>query len=294
VHKYASVIGLLAVLLIAFPVDHVSAQTAAHLTVTITGQSLTAGFNNTVTITILNDFYTAIYDVDVAVTVPTGLTMVGDNHWHYDSINMGDSITISFQIYPPTSAIGTSYQGSVSATYKQLGDLSYTQETHTIGLSVYGWINLKMYGLIMTPSLTTPGGNATVSGNILNSGNLAAYNANVSVQSDTLPPGTSASAFVGEVDPNIPRPFSIFLVFNQKLSPGNYSITVKLSAIDNSRPSSPFTDQQISQIQIRRPTQVQTSRFQGETGIIGVILEILRNLYIAFFGSPSNFPTAPF
>jgi uncharacterized membrane protein len=264
------------------------------LTVTITGQSLTAGFNNTVTITILNNFYQAIYDVDVAVSVPSGLTMFGDNHWHYDSIIMGNSVTISFQVYPPTSSIGTSYQGSVSASYKQLGDLSYTTETHSFGLSVYGWISLKMYGITMTPSITTPGGNSTISGNILNSGNLAAYNANVSVDTNTLTPDESASVFVGEVDPNIPRPFSIFLVFNQGLSPGNYSITVRLTAVDNSRPSSPFTDSQVSQIQIRRPTLGPGPRTTGETGVIGVILQILRELYIAFFGSPSNFPTAPF
>lgn len=293
IRRYILAISLFSILLISFPVDHVNGQTAAHLTVTITGQSLTAGFNNTVVFTVLNNYYTniAIYDVDIAVAVPSALTMFGDSHWHYDSIGLGHAITISVQIYAPTSAIGSSYQGSISATYKQLGDISYTQEIHSISFSVYGWINLILYGVTMTPTVTSPGGNVTISGNLLNAGNLAAFNANVTVQSNALAPGSASSVYIGEVDPNIPRPFSVFVGFKPGLPEGNYTLTVRVSAIDSSRPGSPFTGEQTSQIQIRKPVAGPQSQRQSQGGIISILFEILRNLFNTFFGSPISNPS---
>jgi len=109
-------------------IGRVQAQsTPAHLTVTITGQDLTAGFNNTVTISIQNNFYqsiqnNAIYDVDIQLAV-SNLSLLGDSHWHYDSMSLGQTVVITAEIYAPTSAVGTSPQATLTATYKQLGDV---------------------------------------------------------------------------------------------------------------------------------------------------------------------------
>ena len=280
--------SLLVLVVISVPSANVHGQTTSsqpHFTMTVTGQSLTAGFNNTVTVSLVNRYYGTIYDTDIAVSLPSALTLVGDNHWHYDSIAIGKNVTISFRVYAPTSAIGTTNQGSITATYRQLGDISYTQESHALGLSVYGYINLVVYGVQLTPSTTTPGGNSTISGNVLNTGNLAAYNANVTVKSNILVPSTSSSAFIGEVDPNIPRPFSLVAFFKSNLPIGNYSITVVVSATDQSRPSHPIISQQTGRIQIRAPAQRPTFQRQQSIGLIDLIYQILRNLFNAFFGS---------
>lgn len=276
---------LLAIVVIAGLTANVQGQTTAHLTMTVTGQSLTAGFNNTVIISLLNNYYSTIYDTDIVVSVPSTLNLVGDNHWHYNSIALGQTVTITLQIYAPTSAIGSTSQGSVTATYKQLGDISTTQESHALSFSVYGWINLAIYGVQLTPSTTSPGGNATISGNLLNSGNLAAFNTNVTVQSEALAPGSLSSTFIGEIDPNIPRPFSLLIVFKPNLAQGNYSITVRVSAIDNSRPGVPIICQRAAQIQIKRPTQQPGTQRQQPTGVIGMIYQVLRYLYDMFVGS---------
>jgi hypothetical protein len=266
-------------------------QTAAHLSVNVTGQSLTAGFNNTVTISVVNNYsgYIAIYDVDIAVSVPTTLALNGDNHWHYNSIAYGQTVTINLEVYAPTSAIGTSSQGTVTATYKQLGDVSYTQEVHDIGFSVNGWINLVLYGIQLAPTVVSQGGNTTISGNLLNAGNLAAFNTNVTVESDALAPGTPGApnyVFIGEIDPNIPRPFSILVLFKQNVPDGNYSLTVRVSAMDNNRPGVPLTSQGSSQIQISRATELPGQRGpRGPTGLIGEVVGILRSLFNIFFGA---------
>jgi len=262
------------------------------MAITVTGQTMTAGFNNNVTVTVTNSYYNypAIYDVDIAMSIPTGLTMYGDNHWHYNSMQLGQSETISFQVYAPAAAIGITYQGTVTITYQALGDISYTQEVHDVSFSVYAYINLILYGIQVTPSITTPGGNATISGNLLNTGNLAAYDANASVISNIMVPSSLSSAFLGEIDPNIPRPFSFLVVFLSNVSNGNYSLTVRASAIDNGRPGSPYVTQNSANIQIKRSTvNPNQRRGGGPTGIIGVLFVILRYLEGAFFGSTSAF-----
>jgi hypothetical protein len=263
------------------------------MTVTITGQTMTAGFNNNVTVTVTNNYYNypAIYDVDIAISIPTGLTMYGDNHWHYDSMQLGQSAKISFQVYAPAADIGITYQGSVTVTYLPLGDISYTQEVHDVSFSVYAYINIILYGIQATPSITTPGGNTTISGNLLNTGNLAAYDANVSVLSNIVVPSSLSSTFIGEIDPNIPRPFSMLVVFKANIPVGNYSVLVSASAIDNNRPGSPYVVQASANIQVIRSTTVNPNqrRGGGPTGIIGVLFVILRYLEGAFFGSTSAF-----
>ena len=286
------ILVVLATCLLSVPMGSVQAQTIPHLTVTITGQTMTAGFNNNVTVTVANTYYNypAIYDVDLAVTMPSGLTMYGDSHWHYDTIQLGQSVTINFQVYAPTAAIGTTYQGSITLTYKALGDTSYTQEVHSVSFSVYAYINLILYGVQVTPSFSTPGGNATISGNLLNAGNLAVYDANVTATSDIVVPSALSSTFLGEIDPNIPRPFSVLVVFNN-VAPGNYSIRIKASAIDNGRPGVPYVVQATAAIQLRRQQSAFPNQARGGAtgGVLGTLIEILRYLEGIFFGSTSNF-----
>ena len=280
------------ILVLLVPIGVAEGQSPARFTLAVTGQTLTAGFNNNVTITVTYSYYSKsaysqqkTYDVDLAVSISPPLQMFGGNRWHYDSIASQQSVTVSFQVYAPTAAIGNSYEGSVTLTYRQLGEISYTEETHTIGFSVHGWINLVLYGIQITTAAAVPGGNATVSGNLLNSGNIAAYNANVTVESEALAPGKPASLYLGEVDPNIARPFSLMVYFRKNLTEGTYAVVVKVSAMDNERPSFPYNVQQVSQIVIKKPTVQPPAQIRQTGGVIGMILEILRYLFGLFFGS---------
>jgi len=268
----------------------VSAQTTAHLNIYVTGQSMKAGFNNNMTVTVVNNYsgYIAIYDVGLSISVPAPLALLGDSDWHFDSIQYGQNVTPAFQVYVPSSAEGSSYLGTLTATYKQLGDISYTEEIHDLSLTATGYINLTVYGIELTPSVISPGGNTTVSGNVLNDGNLASYNANVTVESDILVPGPQNSVFLGEVDPNIPRPFSVLLVFKSGLAPGNYTFTIKVSATDNNYPNVQIIGQGNAQVQVIKAAQ-SIGPTRGESlGVIGLIMSFLRNLFNTFFGSSTG------
>jgi hypothetical protein len=268
-------------------IPQATAQTS-HLTVLETGQSLIAGFNNTVTATVVNNYsgYVAIYDVGITVSLPSGLTLVGTGgSWQYDSLLYGQGVTVSFQVYAPSSASGTSYSGTLTVSYKQLGDISYTTETHSLAFAVTGYINLVVYGIQLTPPEVSSGGNTTISGNVLNNGNLASYNANVTVNSDVLLPGSQNSVFLGEVDPNIPRPFSVIVLFKPNLAAGNYTIHVTVSATDNNRPGVPIVGQADTLVQVLKPSQTGATRGAGRPGVLELILAFLRSLFNAFFGS---------
>jgi hypothetical protein len=241
------------------------------------------------TVTVTNNYtgYIAIYDVDIQVSLPAPLVLVGTGgHWHYDSIQYGQSVTLTFPVYVPSSSAGSSYQGTVTGTYKQLGDVSYTQETHLLAVSVTGYINLVVYGISITPSEISQGGNTTISGNILNNGNLASYEANVTVESPSIVPGPQNSVFVGEVDPNIPRPFSVLIVFKSNVTPGNYTITVSVSASDENKPMGAIVGAATGQVQVIK--QSQTVVRPQSLGVIGLILAFLRSLFNTFFGSTTG------
>jgi hypothetical protein len=263
------------------------AQETSHLTVVETGQSLISGFNNTVTVTVVNNYsgYIAIYDVGIQVSLPSGLNLVGTGGtWQFDSIPYGQGVTISFQVYAGSSAAGSSYSGTLTITYKQLGDISYTSESHSLTFSVTGYINLVVYGVLLSPGVVTPGGNTTISGNVLNNGNLASYNANITVASPAIVPGSQNSVFLGEVDPTIPRPFSVLIVFVPGLAPGNYTITIKVTATDYNHPGTPIVGQGSTTVQVIKQTS-QPGRGQTRISAIEVIATFFRNLFNAFFGS---------
>lgn len=266
------------------------AQTTNHLTVIETGQSLVAGLNNTVTLTVINNYtgYVAIYDVGILVSLPTGLSLVGSGgSWQYNSINYGQSVTVSFQVYAPSSSAGTSYTGTLTLTYKQLGDVSYTAETHSLTFGVTGYINLVVYSILLSPSEITPGGNTTVSGEVLDDGNLSCYNANVTVSSSSIVPGPQNSVFLGEVDPTIPRPFSVLIVFQPGITPGNYTINISVSGMDYNRPATPLVGQNTAVVQVVQQA-AQTVAPQVRFSVTELIITFFRSLFNAFFGSSTG------
>ena len=266
------------------------AQQTAHLTVVETGQSLVAGLNNTVTVTVVNNYtgYVSIYDVGLAVSLPSGLNLVGTGGtWQFNSINYGQGVSVSFQVYAPSSAAGSSYSGTLTVTYKELGDVSYTSETHSLTFAVTGYINLVVYSVLLSPSQINPGGNTTVSGEVLNDGNLSSYNANVTVSSPAIVRGPQNSVFLGEIDPTIPRPFSVLIVFQPNVGPGNYTITISVNAMDYNRPGMPLTGQGTAVVQVIQQS-LQPVTAPTTISLAGRIISFFRSLFNAFFGSSSG------
>jgi len=192
----------------------------------VNGNHLTAGFNNTVKIELTNSGEN-IYDLDVALTLPPPLTHSGDNHWRAPSIKKNGSLLIEVLVYAPASAIGNTFTASLVLSYKELGYVYYTSETHSIGFVVHGWVKMVAYGVTVSPGKTEAGTDVTISANLLNKGNVAAMYVNVSLlPAESLILREESTSYVGQVDPNSPAPFSLTATVDPNAKNGSYTVRV--------------------------------------------------------------------
>jgi len=202
------------------------AVTSSNLSVVTSGTVLAASRNNTLGMEISN-VGKYVRELDVALTIPTPLVLFGDNHWIRSSFAPGDMIRANLTIFAPSSAAGTSLQGSVVAVYKVIGETVQSSETHAISFLVRGWIDIKVYEVTVSPDPALPGSEIAISGNLLNRGVIAAMYANVTVAADQpLVDGSIKPTYVGQVDPNAPAPFSVTALVDSAATEGQYQGTI--------------------------------------------------------------------
>jgi hypothetical protein len=234
----------------------ITAQTVPKLEVHVTGTSLVAGKNNTIEIQIVNN-YERLFDFHVMITVPPPVTILGDSHWRFDAFPQGTSKNLTTTIFPPVSMIGGTITGSIALTYKRLGYTSYNTETHTVGFVIHGWIRMILYGLETIPSGVTRGSVVTISGNLLNEGNVAATHTNVTLLTRyPLIPTLESTIYVGQVDPGSPAPFSVAARVDPNASLGEYSVDLKVTFMDDRYIAHSFTaNTTITVIEVPPPTR---------------------------------------
>jgi len=192
----------------------------------VSGNHLTAGLGNTVKIELTNTGEN-VYDLDVGLTLPPPLTLSGDNHWRVPSVKKNGLLTIEILVYAPASAIGNTFTASIVLTYKELGYVYYTSETHSIGFVVHGWVKMVAYGVAVSPEEAEPGTDVTISANLLNQGNVAAMYVNVTLlPTESLILREESTSYVGQVDPNSPAPFSLIASVDPNVKNGSYTVRV--------------------------------------------------------------------
>jgi hypothetical protein len=226
---------VLAVLVIALictgpQVGHAS---SSNLSVVSSSAVLTAARNNTLTLEITN-VGKYLKDFDVALTLPPPLVLFGDNHWIRSSFGPGESIHAELTVFAPSSAAGTTPQGSLVALYKAAGETTLTTESHAISFLVRGWIDITVYEITVDPDPALPGQEVTISGNILNRGVVSAMYTNVTIDaSDVFTQGSIQPTYVGQVDPNAPAPFSVTAILDSTLGEGTREATISVYYVDD-------------------------------------------------------------
>ena len=205
------------------------------LQVEFSGTNITGGQTTPLSIQISNIGSNSVHDVTVMLDLPPPLILIGmDNRWHFSELSLQHPQNLSLNLYAPESVIGFTYPIMITTTFKDLDGVIHTQ-IHTLGLLVVGNIDLLIYELIAHPSnVTTVAGKFTISGNILNQGNIEAMYVNLTLIEDinflTAPESTY---YVGQIDSNAPIPFALTGFLNDSVGDGNYSLTILLSYRDN-------------------------------------------------------------
>jgi len=138
-----------------------------------------------------------------------------------------------------------------------------------------------IYSVGVFPGEVTPAGNFTVSGTVVNAASASLYNTNVSVSSPAVVRG--ASIFIGQIDPNIPRPFSFPLQIRRELPNGSFPIKILVTYQDLSlgvtHVNSAATVIRVQQREVpTRPTE------PPKRSLAEMIVDILSRILRFFFG----------
>ena len=207
-------------------IQPVWADPVSELSVQVTANTLRAGSNNTITMHIAG-IGKLLANLDVALTLPSPLVLFGDNHWRRSGFGPGQTIDATLMIFAPASAAGNSYQATVTGLYKEAGETTYSQETHTVGFLVRGWIDLVIYDLVVTPSPVGPGLSVEISGSLLNRGVTSAMFTNLTIKpAAPLIVSAESSTYMGQVDANAPAPFSLSADIAADAADGTYKVTL--------------------------------------------------------------------
>jgi len=139
---------------------------------------------------------------------------------------------------------------------------------------------MVIYNVIGSPLTTVPAGNITISGNLLNVGKISALNTNVTISSQAL--ARPASIIVGQVDPNVPRPFSSGIQIRRDITPGTYLITVSVTYADGM--ATGHVSQTSLRLVVRQPEPRPPPVAQKQSDILAILIQILRDLVSVLLG----------
>jgi len=152
--------------------------------------------------------------------------------------------------------------------------------TVTVPVIVSSTRYMVIYNVIASPSTTVPAGNITISGNLLNVGKISAYNTNVTISSQAL--ARPASIIVGQIDPNVPRPFSSGIQLRRDLAPGTYPITVSVTYADIM--ATGHVSQTSLRLVVRSPEPRPPTAAPKQSDILTILIQILRDLVRVLLG----------
>jgi len=141
---------------------------------------------------------------------------------------------------------------------------------------------VTIYSINILPRETQPAGNITISGNIVNTATASSfYNTNVSISSPAF--SKSTFIFIGQIDPNIPRPFSATFQVTRGLSNGTYPVKILVTYQDALNiihvSSAEMT------IRVQQQTSTPPVRPSETRGPVQMLIDFLLRIFQFFFGS---------
>jgi len=149
---------------------------------------------------------------------------------------------------------------------------------------VTGTTYSKIYSVAVYPSEVTPGGNITISGTIVDTATLLLSNTNISFSSPVFSRG--AFIYVGEADPNVPRPFSVTVQVKRTVAVGSYPVEISATYLDSLGVT--HTDSTKVALQVTQPASTPAPR-TTERNQIQIIINALWGIFRFFFGSFGSF-----
>jgi len=204
------------------------------LKVEFSESSITGGRNNPILLRVSNNGAGNALDTRITVELPPPLILKGmDNQWYVEQLLAQSFKEFNITIYAPEAAIGFTYPVAVTMIFKDHMGIEQ-MELRQLGLMVIGEIDLLVYDFSLFPPEVPVNSNVTVSGSLLNRGNVEAMYVNVTLVGDAYFRTTAMSTYyVGQVDPNAPIPFALTAFLQEGVEEGTYSLTILIEYQDS-------------------------------------------------------------
>lgn len=146
----------------------------------------------------------AIYSPVFSVVASSPVVVTGSAAVNYQqALQPGQTIEYYVTVGSSPSSTAGIYGGTATLTYSDIGGVQHSQ-AFPVGFVLKGSIEFVFQDVAFSQTATA----VTITGSLLNEGNANAYYAQVSGRVGNAPPQNS-SAYVGEIDPNTPNPFTV-------------------------------------------------------------------------------------
>jgi hypothetical protein len=202
------------------------------LTVSVDNSVLTAGSFNEPLITIHNSGQESLRAITVSLSISTfaaqtsqNIMLATANQFNFDLLPPSGNITFPAKMFATLDAKDTSNQIQLSINYIDEIGVNHVK-TVALGFVVKGLIILEVFNGQVIPRATLAGGNITITGDILNTGNTRAMYTTVSTKSSPLIQPLEGATYIGEIDTNIQTPFSLSVRIRKTANNGTYPITI--------------------------------------------------------------------
>lgn len=214
--------------------------------------------------------------------------------YYGSDIQPGQSAAIKFTLNISPRASRGEYKLFMDINYLQsyagVGKTIYMQRSTSVEVPVQitGQQYMTVFDVNIAPPEASAGGNITISGNIVYTlYGQTASNTSISLRSPVVFSGRNPYTFIGQVDPNVPRPFSVLFRIDPATKPGAYPIEITVN----------YLDTLLISHTVVRTEQVRVTPFEPgprtlprrELSPWDVLWRMVRSVIDAFFGSTSPF-----
>lgn len=209
------------------PVAFVLAVPVYRVSETTTSTEVMVGTATKIAFQVRNIGNVPIYSPEFSLSVPSGLAVTTNSTYSRVGLEIspGQTFTYVANVTSGPSTAEGAYIGTLVVSYTDQYGNQYSQ-TFSPGLVLVGGIDLVIQDLTAAQS----GASLTVSGTLLNEGQGSAYYLQVTGSAASGTPGT---AYVGEVDPNTPVPFSLTVPYRAGSGGSNADLALVASYDNN-------------------------------------------------------------
>ncbi|MGQ4891673.1 MAG: COG1361 S-layer family protein [Candidatus Njordarchaeia archaeon] len=190
-----------------------------------------AGRRSKIWVNITNNIW--VGTVTVTVTPPQQLALLSDNSYTFENVTVNQTLSIELEFYASEGYVGQTIPVTITVAYRDENGNNYNDNT-AISLVVRGLIEMKVYELRVTPNPTSAGSKISITGTLLNMGNVLARFTNISIlNTTTFHPEFESYVYIGDVDANSPTPFTITGYLDNGLANGTYVLYFKVYYTDD-------------------------------------------------------------